>query len=130
LGTTPGHEVWTQEAGWTFAGDVRVGDTFVDREGGPAAIVGIWLDPRPTPVYNLEIDGTFTYFVDGLWVHNNSCDLAARAIGSNLHHALAKFLGGAANGLLVELPKRLHDQFHSMLYEELRNFGVKRGSGS
>lgn len=81
LGTTPGHEVWTVEHGWTSAAYVRPGDTFVDPFGAPVTIESATLDEHPTPVYNLEVDGTFTYYADGVWVHNNSrCDtLADRA---------------------------------------------------
>ncbi len=73
LGTTPGHEVWTKETGWTHADELQVGQRFVDDDGHLVAITAKTLDPTPTVVYNLEVEGTYTYFVDGLWVHNNSC---------------------------------------------------------
>ncbi len=76
MGTTPGHEVWTHQDGWTFADQLEVGDTFLGRDGQPVEIVDLHLDRTATPVFNLEVDGTFTYFAEGVWVHNNSaCDL-------------------------------------------------------
>jgi hypothetical protein len=98
IGTTPGHEVWTCQEGWTWAGHVRVGDAFLDPFGTPRTIVQIVVDPTPTIVYNLEVDGTFTYFVESVWVHNNSCDLRklgriANAYGHSFEHAILEMLG-------------------------------------
>lgn len=91
LGTTPGHEVWTVERGWTSAAYVRPGDTFVDPSGAPVTIRSATLDEHPTPVYNLEVDGTFTYYADGVWVHNNSA--------CTIHHiATDKSVVGRASG--------------------------------
>ncbi|MCH7592873.1 MAG: Hint domain-containing protein [Planctomycetes bacterium] len=128
IGATPGHEVWTHQDGWGTAAGLAVGDTFTDRAGNPVEIIDIRLDPTPTPVYNLEVDGTFTYFANGVWVHNNSCARAAGRI--QRHHALPKFLGGRQDGFFVGIPARIHGDFHRMLSGELRNFGVRRGSAS
>jgi hypothetical protein len=75
VGMTPGHEVWTHQDGWTYGSHIQVGDTLLARGGEAMEIVAIDLDRTPTEVYDLEVDGTFTYFVDGLWVHNNVCRL-------------------------------------------------------
>ncbi len=50
LGTTPGHEVWTHEDGWTFAGQLELGDTFTDHAGRPVALAAIEIDSTPTTV--------------------------------------------------------------------------------
>jgi hypothetical protein len=118
LGTTPGHEVWTFEDGWTVAAGLEEGDRFMGRHGQALEITGIHLDPTPTAVYNFEIDGTYTYFVDGVWVHNNSCNI-------ELHHAWPKFLGGKDSGLLVGLPDDLHEEFHKILTARLKSQGLK-----
>ena len=90
LGTTPGHEVWTCENGWRHAEELRVGERFIDRDGAPLEIVDATLDQSPTVVYNLEVDGTFTYFAGGMWVHNNSCplrkEIAGRTHGGLIHN--------------------------------------------
>lgn len=40
------------------------------------------------------------------------------------HHPLAKFLGGHRKQLLIELPEKVHQEFHTLLREELRNVGL------
>ncbi len=75
LGTTAGHEVWTVERGWSFVADLSVGEHMVYIDGAALKIAQISLDPTPTVVYNLEVDGTFTYYANGVWVHNNSKDI-------------------------------------------------------
>ena len=87
LGTTPGHEVWTHQDGWGYAVDVEIGDTFLDRDGRPVAITKITLDPTPTAVYNFEVRGSFTYFVNGLWVHNNSCPIWRGKVNNAYGHS-------------------------------------------
>ncbi len=47
----------------------------MDPNGEPVEVVDVLVDLTPTVVYNLEVDGTFTYFAQGVWVHNNSCDI-------------------------------------------------------
>jgi hypothetical protein len=83
VGTTPDHEVWTREAGWTTAGEVYVGDTFAGRGSNGITITAVELDPSPSPVFNLEVAGTYTYFVRGVWVHNRSCP---RPLATNRRH--------------------------------------------
>jgi hypothetical protein len=73
LGVTLGHEVWTFQDAWTHAADLEIGDQFLGSDGAPVEVISLALDETPTPVYNLEVDGTFTYFANGVWVHNNSC---------------------------------------------------------
>ncbi len=85
LGTTPGHEVWTLEQGWVFAGEALPGNHFQLSNGSVVRIVDVRLAQTPTWVYNIEVDGTFTYYADGIWVHNRSCKLKVPA-GWHRHH--------------------------------------------
>ena len=78
LGVTPDHEVWTHQNGWTTASVAQLGDSFLQRDGLPVEIIDAHVDRRPTRIFNLEVDGTFTYFANGVWVHNNSCSRFAR----------------------------------------------------
>lgn len=77
MGVTPDHEVWSHEVGWTAAKSLSAGDAFAGVDRLPTLIVEMRLDPTPTPVFNLEVKGTFTYFADRVWVHNMSCRLLA-----------------------------------------------------
>jgi len=79
VGATPGHKVWTFEKGWTTAERLAVGETFRTIDDKTAVVIDLRLDPTPTPVYDLEVDGTFTYFVNGVWVHNQKCNLRRAA---------------------------------------------------
>jgi hypothetical protein len=88
IGTTPGHEVWTERAGWTYAGLLKPGDALIDRSGNRSLVREIHLELTPKSVYNLEVESTHTFFVDGLWVHNNSCPIILpldRRHGGALH---------------------------------------------
>jgi hypothetical protein len=120
VGMTPGHEVWTHQRGWTYGSHVQVGETLLTRSGKPVEIVDIRLDRTPTEAYDIQVDGTFTYFVDGLWVHNASCQLPL----FHFHHALPKFLGGAENGIIHLLPPHLHRPYHGGLLTELAQNGL------
>ena len=84
LGTTPDHEVWTNEDGWTKAKRVEVGDSFATRAGSCVVVTNVVLDPTPTRVFNLEIEGTFTYFVSDLWVHNCTPGSSGAGMPSNV----------------------------------------------
>lgn len=122
LGLTPRHEVWTSEHGWTCADRLRVGEHFASLSGSDISIVDIQSENKLTLVYNLEIDGTFTYFANGFWVHNNSC---ARVI-QEAHHALPKFLDGLESGLTVVLDRAVHQQYHGGLYAALYDAGIRK----
>lgn len=77
LVTTPDHPFAKVDSGWTPAARLRVGDTIHVRGSGRGTKV-LELSVRevpPTPVYNLTVDRTHTYFVGSqdLLVHNVSC---------------------------------------------------------
>jgi RHS repeat-associated protein len=69
---TPTHRFWVDGKGWTPAEDLRAGDTFDLYAGKHAVFAGAEKEREKATVYNLEVDGTHTYFVGhvGVWVHN------------------------------------------------------------
>ena len=85
LGLTPGHEIWSQPDGWVYAAELTIGDSLLSIDGEPVEIVDIYLDPTPTAVYNFEVDGTFTYFAERAWVHNNSCRIRNSHLAGKRH---------------------------------------------
>jgi hypothetical protein len=85
----------------------------------------VLVDRRPTPVYNLEVDGTFTYFAAGVWVHNNSCRVG-RQLLMHRHHLLPKFLGGLEGGAMTLLPEHLHRAYHGGLLTDLAAAGIHK----
>lgn len=93
LGVTPDHEIWTFEDGWVCARSLELGDTVDSLDGTPIPIVGIQRNERASEVFNLEVDGTFTYFANGIWVYNNSCP-ARRDIWRGRHGAWEHVEGG------------------------------------
>ncbi len=75
LGTTPGHVVWSVDAGWVQASELLVGDKLVAVDGALVTVLNIGLHRTPTATYNLEVEHTATFFAGGVWVHNTSCDV-------------------------------------------------------
>lgn len=73
--TTPEHPFFLDEGDWVEAGDLQVGQTVANLAGEPVRISAIVRLSEPTTVYNFEVAGTHTYFVDAgeevLWVHND-----------------------------------------------------------
>jgi len=88
IGLTPEHEVWTHQAGWTIAEPVSPGHTLVGLDGQPVTVASVALDRTPRPVYNLEVDGTSTFFAEGVWVHNSACRTVIEAVGWLWHHTV------------------------------------------
>lgn len=126
LGLTPTHRVWTIEDQWTYAGALEAGDTFLTIDGGSESVSDVTFDWTPTVTYNFEVEGTFTYFAEGVWVHNDSCDLI-----DHLHHVLPIFLGGAEDGVRVGLGGADHIRkggFHPGLIMALTDAGIRRGA--
>lgn len=73
--TTSEHPFFLDEGDWAEAGELRVGQTVANLDGEPVTISAIVRLSEPTTVYNFEVAGTHTYFVDAgeeaLWVHND-----------------------------------------------------------
>lgn len=79
LPTTAGHRLYSEEAGWTLASALRVGDRLRGSDGASQAVTAVTDQAglAPEMVYDLKVDGPHTFFVrtDGgrerdLLVHN------------------------------------------------------------
>ncbi|HRX83843.1 MAG TPA: polymorphic toxin-type HINT domain-containing protein, partial [Phycisphaerae bacterium] len=123
LGVSRGHKLWTSEDGWTKAALVDLGDHLTTATGELVVVVDIEFQPVSQVVYNLEVNGTATYFANGVWVHNVS---GCARLAEQLHHALPKFLDGLENGATVALDKALHQEFHGGLYTAIYNAGIRK----
>jgi hypothetical protein len=74
--TTPEHPFARVGTGWTAAIELRVGDRIATRSSHDATVVQVEVrDVSPTPVYNLTVAKTHSYFVSDrdLLVHNVNC---------------------------------------------------------
>lgn len=78
LSVTPDHYLFVNN-GWMQAGSVQVGDDLMDADGNPVLVTSVEWVLGKTSVYNLEIEGTHTYFVSGLYVHNQKGDGSGRS---------------------------------------------------
>ncbi len=91
---TTDHPFLKSGVGWVKAGDLVVGDEIVTAQSESPVLVVSTETSRvpPTPVYNLTIEGTHTYYVgpEALLVHN-TCD------------------GDASDPPIVEIPNQLGD---------------------
>lgn len=78
LSVTPDHYLFVNN-GWMQAGSVQGGDTLLGIDGNPVPVTSVEWVLGKTSVYNLEIEGTHTYFVDDLYVHNQKGDGSGRS---------------------------------------------------
>jgi RHS repeat-associated protein len=92
--STPGHLFWSLDRStWVPAGNLQPNES-VRTLSGPVKLERVSLDPALHTVYNMEVQGTHTYFVSriGFWVHN-ACPLGRKSTGrtnpSNLTEQLA-----------------------------------------
>jgi RHS repeat-associated protein len=69
---TPGHPFWVEGTGWVEARDLALGAPVQTAESGLATLSATLSREERTTVYNLEVEGTHTYFVGETkaWVHN------------------------------------------------------------
>jgi hypothetical protein len=72
LVTTPEHPLHVAGAGWVPAGELAVGAEVATAEGGLARLSAALSLEKRGEVFNLEVEGTHSYFVGDaqLWVHN------------------------------------------------------------
>jgi hypothetical protein len=134
VGITPEHQVWTFQDGWTYANRLAIGDTFADQDGRAVRIVALTMDANATDVYNLEVAGTFTFFVHDIWVHNDSCWTHHIATNKNWvaepqwsRHFAELFAKGnmtledAANQVVIASHAGPHSQtYHRMVYDTMK----------
>jgi hypothetical protein len=68
LRATAGHPIFA-DGRWRPAGELRLGDSLVGLRAS-IRVSGLESAPGTEPVYNLEVEGTHTYFAEGILVHN------------------------------------------------------------
>jgi hypothetical protein len=81
--TTDEHPFYVEGQGWTGAGELAVGATLDQPDGSDAVVIGSAYEsyPEGVVVYNFEVEGDHTYFVEdgdgsqtandfGVWAHN------------------------------------------------------------
>jgi hypothetical protein len=70
--TTPHHPFYTQEKGWVYAGELKIGMHIRKADGTYGLVWWAWNVEREQVMYNLTVDTAHTYFVgQGQWlVHN------------------------------------------------------------
>jgi hypothetical protein len=91
---------------------LQVGQTVTGFDGRAIAIVSIVVDPRPAPVYNLEVDGTSTFFVEGMWVHNSACAVAYHHLLPRQFEKFFKKAGLDIEEFVIPLEKEFHKTLH------------------
>ncbi|HKO46377.1 MAG TPA: Hint domain-containing protein, partial [Polyangiaceae bacterium] len=69
---TPGHQFWTPIDTWVPAAELVYGDALADASGAEVGVVSVEAVRERATVYNLEVEGTHTYFAGttSVWVHN------------------------------------------------------------
>jgi hypothetical protein len=75
--TTPQHPFYVEGRGFVEAAQLGIGTSIVTRAGPALTVRSLEVSrtANATPVYNLEVEDSHTYFVGeyGLWVHNAAC---------------------------------------------------------
>jgi hypothetical protein len=85
LQVTAEHPLYVIGKGWTRAGDVQAGDVLFLDYGGEKPVSRIIYLQRTVQVYNLTVEGTHTYFANGVLVHNKSTeDLESNQMGGEV----------------------------------------------
>lgn len=70
---TPTHPFWVDGV-WVIAGDLKAGNELAGVDGSPMLVDSIESVKFGVRVYNIEVEGTHTFFVDGVLVHNKDPD--------------------------------------------------------
>jgi hypothetical protein len=69
LEVTSEHPFW-MNGSWVNAEDIKVGDRILDWNNEKIPVESIERTVRGVRVYNIEVDGTHTFYVEGVLVHN------------------------------------------------------------
>ena len=111
--TTDEHPFWVEGIGWLAAKDLRVGNEVDQPDGANAVVISSVREEHPEgiTVYNFEVEGDHTYFVEdgsgqqtAIWVHNACAGVLGRALGGKAimnalgyaaHHIVPKAMGAA-----------------------------------
>ncbi len=96
--TTDEHPFYVRGKGWTSAASLQAGDLVQETDGSWQAVLASTREDHPDgiTVYNLEVEGDHTYFVedgfggvDAVWVHNN-CEDTPDLNVNKIHHLFNK----------------------------------------
>ncbi|WP_195249774.1 polymorphic toxin-type HINT domain-containing protein [Ruminococcus bicirculans (ex Wegman et al. 2014)] len=84
--TTVDHPFYVKNQGFIKAGELIVGDEFLDVNGNVLLVekFNVEMTDEPTTVYNFQVEDFHTYHVGeiGVWVHNASCKVNKK-VGEN-----------------------------------------------
>jgi hypothetical protein len=82
--TTPEHPFYTEEEGWTPAGELRSGMHVRQADGSDGVVWFAWEVHEPETMYNLTVDTAHTFFVgEGQWLVHNTCKPVYRVWGND-----------------------------------------------
>jgi hypothetical protein len=109
---------------WVAAGSLRQGERLQGVDGA-LTVVGSARFPGAHRVYNMTVEGDHVYHVSllGALVHNTYSGSSIAYIEEG-HHAIPQYLGGFKKQVLVDVERGVHDEFHSVLAEELAERGL------
>ena len=97
---TTEHPFWVPGQGWTAAGDLTPGTELTSPDGSMVMVVSntVQVLAQPVNVYNFEVEGDHTYFVDQggepVWVHNWCTPSEQSAINKITNILTKNFKGG------------------------------------
>ncbi len=126
LNTTDEHPFFVVNRGWVRADQLQIGDTLLQPDGSFVTLTASQIEARSqgVTVYNLEVEGGHTYFVDdaasgaAVWVHN----------ANYFNHRIGRFAEGQA---IKFLRSRGYTEF--LVLKNASNHGVdiftRRGAG-
>ncbi|TDM05385.1 MAG: hypothetical protein C4K60_11375 [Ideonella sp. MAG2] len=103
---TGNHPFWVINKGWVNVIDLREGDRFLTADGSGAHFGSLDEYRYPDTVYNIEVEGFHTYFIEsGIWVHNKNQQISTEVINpSKFPDAIAQ--RGAFDGKPFEIEAR------------------------
>lgn len=88
INTTENHPFYVEGKGWCAAAELEAGDVLWTEDGEQETVKSVQTEKldKAVKVYNLEIEGSHTYYVsaDSVLVHNE-CNIIGGGHGSNQH---------------------------------------------
>ena len=107
LAITAEHKMWVNGQ-WQMAGEIKVGDTLLNYQGGREKISAIKVVQQKVPVYNIVVGKQHTYFAGRVYVHNEEKGGGARNefLDAILFESLNTDFKGEAN-LSFKVPDNL-----------------------
>jgi hypothetical protein len=81
---TPDHPFWVEGKGFVEAKRLARSDLLRKASGKSVRVGSVTAKPGKVRVYNLEVEGTHTYYAGGLWVHNANCVLGKGTLAGDM----------------------------------------------